>query len=144
MPAPAAPSITSPTPIGRQSFNNYVPDAADTTASVAIPQPKAMPSALSASDVTATIPVVQATPGSGRLALIPIRRPKESRCDRRTGASHRALKGDPTAAYELGVRFAEGKGVAPNFDEARNGYDRAAQAGVVPAIFRLGTLYEKA
>ena len=41
------------------------------------------------------------------------------------------------------MRFAEGKGVAPNFDEAAKWYDRAAQAGVVPAIFRLGTLYEK-
>jgi localization factor PodJL len=54
-----------------------------------------------------------------------------------------ALKGDPAAAYEIGVRFAEGKGVAPNFDEAAKWYDRAAQAGVVPAIFRIGTLYEK-
>jgi localization factor PodJL len=54
-----------------------------------------------------------------------------------------ALKGDATAAYEVGVRFAEGKGVAANFDEAAKWYDRAAQAGVVPAIFRLGTFYEK-
>ena len=54
-----------------------------------------------------------------------------------------ALKGDPAAAYEVGVRFAEGKGVAPSLDEAAKWYDRAAQAGVVPAIFRLGTLYEK-
>src|SRR5437879_7334305 len=41
------------------------------------------------------------------------------------------------------MRFAEGKGVAANFDEAAKWYDRAAQAGVVPAVFRLGTLYEK-
>ena len=54
-----------------------------------------------------------------------------------------ALKGDPTAAYEIGVRFAEGKGVPPIYDEAAKWYDRAAQAGIVPAIFRLGTLYEK-
>ena len=54
-----------------------------------------------------------------------------------------ALKGDPTAAYEIGVRFAEGKGIAANFDEAAKWYDRAAQAGVVPAVFRLGTFYEK-
>jgi localization factor PodJL len=54
-----------------------------------------------------------------------------------------ALKGDPSAAYEIGLRYAEGKGVAANFDEAAKWYDRAAQAGVVPAIFRLGTLYEK-
>jgi len=54
-----------------------------------------------------------------------------------------ALKGDPAAAYEVGVRFAEGKGIASNLDEAVKWYDRAAQAGVVLAIFRLGTLYEK-
>ena len=30
-----------------------------------------------------------------------------------------------------------------NLDEAAKWYDRAAQAGVVPAIFRLGTFYEK-
>ena len=54
-----------------------------------------------------------------------------------------ALKGDPTAAYEIAMRFAEGKGVAPNLDEAAKWYDRAAQAGLVPAIFRLGTFYEK-
>ena len=54
-----------------------------------------------------------------------------------------AMKGDATAAYEIGVRFAEGKGVAANYDEAAKWYDRAAQAGVVPATFRLGTLYEK-
>jgi localization factor PodJL len=144
MPAPTAPSMTSPTPIGRQSFNNYAPEAADATASVAIPQTKTMPSTLSASDVTATIPIVQAAPGNARLALIPIP-PTERVPDAIGGPVLRAaaLKGDPTAAYELGVRFAEGKGVAPNFDEAAKWYDRAAQAGVVPAIFRLGTLYEK-
>jgi len=54
-----------------------------------------------------------------------------------------ALRGDPTAAYEIGVRFADGKGVAANLDEAAKWYDRAAQAGVVPAVFRLGTFYEK-
>jgi len=54
-----------------------------------------------------------------------------------------AMKGDATAAYEIGVRFADGKGVAANYDEAAKWYDRAAQAGVVPATFRLGTLYEK-
>ena len=35
------------------------------------------------------------------------------------------------------------KASPPNFDEAAKWYDRAAQAGVVPAIFRLGTFYEK-
>jgi localization factor PodJL len=54
-----------------------------------------------------------------------------------------ALHGDATAAYEIGLRYAEGKGVAANYGEAAKWYDRAAQAGVVPAMFRLGTLNEK-
>jgi localization factor PodJL len=33
--------------------------------------------------------------------------------------------------------------VPQNFSEAAKWYDRAAQAGVVPAVFRLGTFYEK-
>ena len=53
-----------------------------------------------------------------------------------------AMNGDPTAAYEIGLRFAEGTGVAVNYGEAAKWYDRAARAGVVPAIFQLGTLYE--
>jgi localization factor PodJL len=140
MPAPVAPSMISPTPIGRQSLNNYAPDAADGTASVAIPQ---MPSASFASDVTGTIPA-QAAPGNSRLGLIPVP-PTERLPDAIGGPVLRAaaLSGDPTAAYEIGVRFAEGKGIAPNFDEAAKWYDRASRAGVVPAIFRLGTLYEK-
>ncbi len=144
MPAPMAPSMTSPTPIGRQSLNSYIPDAADGTASVAISPTVVTPSASSANDVTGTIPVLQPTAGNDRLALIPIP-PTERLPDTIGGPVLRAaaLKGDPTAAYEIGVRFAEGKGVAPNFDEAAKWYDRAAQAGVVPAIFRLATLYEK-
>jgi len=135
MPAPVAPSMTSPTPIGRQSLNNSVPDATDSTASVAIPQ---------TGEVTGTIPSQQATLGTGKLALVPIP-PTERLPDAIGGPVLRAaaLKGDPTAAYEIGLRYAEGKGVAANFDEAAKWYDRAAQAGVVPAIFRLGTLYEK-
>jgi localization factor PodJL len=136
MPVPAAPSMTSPTPIGRQSLNTAVPDTADSTASVAIPQ--------TPGDVTGTIASQPTTPGNGKLTLVPIP-PAERLPDAIGGPVLRAaaLKGDPTAAYEIGVRYAEGKGVASNFDEAAKWYERAAQAGVVPAIFRLGTLYEK-
>jgi localization factor PodJL len=136
MPVPAAPSMTSPTPIGRQSLNTASPDASDSTASVAIPQAN--------SDVTGTIASQQTTPGNGKLALVPIP-PTERLPDAIGGPVLRAaaLKGDPTAAYEVGLRYAEGKGVTSNFDEAAKWYGRAAQAGVVPAIFRLGTLYEK-
>ena len=145
-PAPAMPSMTAPTPIGRQSYNNSVPDDSGSAASVPIPQAAAAPSSspLSASDVTGTIPAAQPMPTNRKLSLVQIP-PTERLPDAIGGPVLRAaaLKGDPTAAYEIGVRYAEGKGVASNFDEAAKWYDRAAQAGVIPAVFRLGTLYEK-
>jgi localization factor PodJL len=57
----------------------------------------------------------------------------------RTGA----LAGDPAAAYEVGARYAEGRGVAVNFEQAARWFDIAAKAGIVPAQYRLGSLYEK-
>ena len=144
MPAPAMPSMTSPTPIGRQSFNTAAPDASDGTASIPIPQTESVPSAslASVSDVTGTIPA--APSGGSQLGLVQIP-PTEKLPDAIGGPGLRAaaLKGDPTAAYEIGVRYTEGKGVAVNLDEALKWYDRAAQAGLVPAVFRLGTFYEK-
>jgi localization factor PodJL len=145
-PAPAAPSMTSPTPIGRQSLNTSAPNTLDSAASVAIPPPAPVPAAspVSASDITGTIPTAPVSPGSRKLMMIQVP-PTESLPDSIGGPVLRtaALKGDPSAAYEIGVRFAEGKGVAPNLDEAAKWYDRSAQAGVIPAVFRLGTLYEK-
>ena len=142
-PAPAIPSMTSPTPIGRQSFNNAAPGAAEATATVAIPPAVPVPPAspVSATDITGAIP---SAPASHKLTHVQVP-PTERLPDAIGGPVLRtaALKGDPSAAYEVGVRFAEGKGVAANYDEAAKWYDRAAQAGVVPAIFRLGTLYEK-
>jgi localization factor PodJL len=145
MPDPAAPSMTSPTPLGRQSLNGSAPGAFDGTASVAIPQTAVMPDAapVPSSDITGTIPTLAPTSGR-KLAMIQV--PPTERLPEAIGGPvlrAAALKGDPTAAYEIGMRYAEGRGVASNFDEAAKWYDRAAQAGVVPAIFRLGTLYEK-
>ena len=108
--------MTSPTPIGRQSFNTAAPDAADSTASIPIPQTEAVPSAslASVSDVTGTIPA--APPAGGKLGLVQIP-PTEKLPDAIGGPVLRAaaLKGDPAAAYEIGVRYSEGKGVAVEF-----------------------------
>jgi localization factor PodJL len=54
-----------------------------------------------------------------------------------------AANGDASAEYEVGIRFAEGRTVTQNFEEAARWLDRAARAGIVPAQFRLGSLYEK-
>jgi localization factor PodJL len=145
---PAMPSMTSPTPIGRQSMNAPAPGAS--TASVVIPQAAAPVAApIAATDITGTIPqaevAIPTLPATNRkLTLIQIP-PTEKLPEGIGGPVLRAaaLKGDPSAAYEIGVRYAEGKGVPASYDDAAKWYDRAAQAGLVPAIFRLGTLYEK-
>jgi localization factor PodJL len=142
-PEPALPSMTSPTPIDRQSLAApastpspsagpaAAPAAADVTGTVSGPQSYSMPSITSPAPTLAApasyAPVSDALPDAIGGSLL------------RTAA----LKGDPTAAYEVAVRYAEGKGVAVNYDEAAKWYDRAADAGIVPAMFRLGTLYEK-
>ncbi|MCK1678022.1 SEL1-like repeat protein [Bradyrhizobium sp. 147] len=141
-PEQVTPSMTSPTPIGRQSQNNAAPAPAanpGSSASVDIPPAPAAAPPVS-SDVTGAL----SGTSRGKLGLIQVP-PSEKLPDGIGGPGLRtaAMKGDATAAYEIGVRFAEGKGVAANYDEAAKWYDRAAQAGVVPATFRLGTLYEK-
>ncbi|WP_024510119.1 tetratricopeptide repeat protein [Bradyrhizobium sp. ARR65] len=144
-PEQVTPQMTSPTPIGRQSFNTTAPPASGPAASVEIPRgPAASAASAPDSDVTGSIPTAQ-PPATGRkLGMIAIP-PSEQLPDTIGGPVLRqaALKGDPTAAYEVAVRFAEGKGVASNYQEAAKWYDRAAQAGLIPAVFRLGTLYEK-
>ena len=143
-PAPAMPSLTSPTPIGRQSYNAATPDTSDSTASIPPPQTETAPSAAlgSVSEVTGAIPAAPSAGGQAGLVPIP---PGERLPDAIGGPVLRAaaLKGDPAAAYEIGVRYTDGKGVAVNLDEAVKWYSRAAQAGLVPAVFRLGTFYEK-
>jgi localization factor PodJL len=145
MPDASQPSMTSPTPIGRQSFYGPAPadsDAAGTPVTPVTPTPSVAP--VSSKDVTGSITVSQPHPAGRRIGLVQVP-PTERLPDSIGGPMLRtaALKGDATAAYEVAMRFAEGKGVATNYDEAAKWYDRAAQAGVVPAIFRLGTFYEK-
>ncbi len=54
-----------------------------------------------------------------------------------------ASSGNSAAAYEIAVRFAEGRGVPANAEEAARWFERAAREGLAPAQFRLGSLYEK-
>jgi localization factor PodJL len=129
--------MTSPTPIDRQSLFGPATAPSETA-----PAP--------APDVTGTIsaqpraaaPATMSTRAPTTLVSIPA----GEKLPETIGGAHlraAALKGDPSAAYEIGLRYAEARGVPANFDEAAKWYDRAAQAGIVPAIFRIGTLYEK-
>lgn len=148
-PVPATPSMTSPTPIGKQSL--IAPPAAVEPAPQPVPQ--AAPVPYVSPDVTGSIaaPAPQASatgpvlPSSGqKITTAPV--PAGEHLPETIGSTalrNAALKGDASAAFEIGVRYAEGKGVAQNYDEAAKWYDRAAQANVVPAMFRLGALFEK-
>jgi localization factor PodJL len=140
-PDQVTPSMTSPTPLGRQSLNNMQPTTPDAGASADIPQGAAP---ASANDITGSISAPQTIANGHRFGTVQVP-PSEKLPDTIAGPALRAaaLKGDATAAYEIATRFADGKGVAQNLDEAAKWFDRAAQAGVVPAIFRLGTFYEK-
>jgi localization factor PodJL len=152
MPAPAAPVpgpkteapiplLTSPTAVERQSFiapanamtipaseSSSVTRAADATGSITIPAAASAPApASNMGEVAALSPINDRIP------------------DAIAGPSLRAAaqKGDPAAAYEIGARFAEGRGTQVNYEEAIKWYERAADKGVVLAMFRLGTLLEK-
>ncbi|MFT4279317.1 MAG: hypothetical protein QM576_23465 [Rhodopseudomonas sp.] len=137
--APVAPppSMISPTPVERQSL--YPPTPATPPAA-----PQAAPAATAAAnDITGTIPSSSpSVPQTfGTIAI-----PSTERLPDAIGGPvlrKAALKGDAAAAYEVALRYAEGKGVPVNYDEAAKWYQRAADAGVTPAIFRIGTLYEK-
>ena len=54
-----------------------------------------------------------------------------------------ATAGDPAAAYEVAMRFMEGRGVPANLEEAAQWLERAASKGLVPAQFRYASMLEK-
>ncbi len=54
-----------------------------------------------------------------------------------------ALSGDAGAAYEVAMRFSEGRGVPANLDEAARWYELAASKGLTPAQFRYASMLEK-
>ncbi len=54
-----------------------------------------------------------------------------------------AAKGDPAAEFEVGARFAEGRGVPQDLQQAVSWYQRAAAQGFAPAQYRLASMYER-
>lgn len=59
------------------------------------------------------------------------------------GLRSAALAGNPAAEFELAIRYAEGRGVPANAEEAVRWFERAANHGLAPAQYRLGSIYEK-
>jgi localization factor PodJL len=97
-----------------------------TPVAAAPPIPAAAPAAPTASAAAAVPPAEQLPATIGSKALIAA-----------------GTAGEPTAAFEIATRFADGRGVPQNFPQAVVWYERAARGGLAPALFRLGALYEK-
>jgi localization factor PodJL len=143
-PAPASmpkaevpvPLLTSPTAVERQSFIAPAPT---------MPSPEA-PAATRVAEVTGSVvePAAVAAPAAPATtaSLSPV---SDKIPDSVAGPMLRdaALRGDPSAAYEIAARYAEGRGTQVNYEEAIKWYERAADKGIVLAMFRVGTLMEK-
>ena len=54
-----------------------------------------------------------------------------------------AAEGDPKALFEIGSRYAEGRGVGEDMAAAAKWYERSAELGFAPAQYRVGNFYEK-
>jgi localization factor PodJL len=54
-----------------------------------------------------------------------------------------ASAGDPSACYEIAMRFAQGRNTTQDLAMAAAWLERAARSGMAPAQFRLGSMYEK-
>nr|WP_295809339.1 peptidoglycan-binding protein [uncultured Nitratireductor sp.] len=54
-----------------------------------------------------------------------------------------AAEGDPKAMFEIGSRYAEGRGTTRDLAIAAEWYTKAAKAGFAPAQYRIGDLYQK-
>ena len=54
-----------------------------------------------------------------------------------------ADSGDPKALFEVGSRYAEGRGVKSDMAAAARWYERSAELGFAPAQYRIGNFYEK-
>ncbi len=54
-----------------------------------------------------------------------------------------ASSGDTKAMFEIGSRYADGRGVKADMKAAASWYEQSAEAGFAPAQYRIGNFYEK-
>jgi localization factor PodJL len=54
-----------------------------------------------------------------------------------------AAEGDAKALFEVGSRYAEGRGVKEDTTAAAKWYEKSAELGFAPAEYRIGNFYEK-
>jgi localization factor PodJL len=79
----------------------------------------------------------------GAIAAAPISSALTGRGDQIAGIREMATAGDAAAQFELGMRYADGRGVTRDAKSAFQWFEKAANRGLPPAQYRLGSLYEK-
>ena len=130
------PSLTPAPPVGIQSAPLQ-------------PAPSLLAPALSAPGHVATAPGGDVT---GSVANAPAKQaappqpPASDRLPANIGSPrlrNAALGGDAGAAYEVAMRFVEGRGVPANLEEGARWFERAASKGLTPAQFRYASMLEK-
>ena len=132
-PAPEGGAVASMPPLGM----SQMPPAAPSLFGPPVFAPK--------SDITGSIPHPAAGDQAVRAATPPGQQPADRLPAAIGGPKLRAAAaaGDAAAAYAVALRFAEGRGVPVNMEEAAHWYERAASRGLVPAQFRYASLLEK-
>ena len=115
-PATAAPEATRPAAAPETAENRADPSAEAAAPAASEPAPSA--------DETAEFEPVPAEAGPAAL--------REA-----------ADSGDPKALFEIGSRYAEGRGVKSDLSAAAKWYERSAELGFAPAQYRIGNFLEK-
>ncbi len=110
------------------------------TAQSVAPDAKSAPAA----DITGSIPKAAADRSTQSTTAVAL----DHRADLPVGIGSLRLReaaaaGNSAAAYEVAMRFAQGRGVPANLTQAAQWYEQAAKKGLAPAQFRLASLLEK-
>ena len=108
------------------------------------PDPRRTRADSASADITGSIPDAAANRAPQR----PVRAPLAHSADLPIEIGSQRLRqaaaaGNGAAAYEVAMRFAEGRGVPANLTQAARWYERAANKGLAPAQFRYASLLEK-
>ena len=160
-PAPPAEPAPAPAPQRQSAVGTPVPFVAPTTtpqmmASTPVqslaPAPAPAPAAAQPpSDITGSIPtpVPAPKPVTSLAPPLSLQAPALTADKLPAAIGGPALRaaaasGNGAAEYEIGLRYAEGRGVPPSPETALHWFERAAEHGVAPALYRLGSIYEKA
>jgi localization factor PodJL len=150
--------LSAPTPTPPTSSPGAAPASAPTPPSASAPAPQ--PSAHRSADVTGMVPSRVPPPALSLPISVPAPapppRPETSQASISGSAIENlpatiggptlrtaAIAGDTAAEFEVALRFAQGRGVPPDPQQAAHWLELAAQQGLAPAQFRLGGLYER-